>query len=330
MSGDLASNRVRGLVEADPIVLLEIAGAVAAEGRFPSDGVTRVAQDHAVRLPDADHGRLRATVELMLLGHDVDTALEWLHCTGILRQLFPELEATVDLVQEAGRQHKDVWDHTKQVVKQTVRRPLVRWAALLHDIGKVPTRVLLPDGRVTFHRHAEVGARMFDPVARRLGFDKPDNVHIKNISHGMGGEAIVEAQFDAAFRFTADKEGKWQAVDVRAGDRKWESIELIQTALRKEKALRTGAELRAIATALEAYRRDKGSYVQAETGSALIDHLAPNYLSSIIRLDAWSRELNYKGSSNSYRLSSLGPDGKADTDDDIVFENGRLVKGAIE
>ena len=177
----------------------------------------------------------------------------------------------------------------------------------------------------------ELGAREArEKIAQALGFDKPNNVHIKNISRGMGNEAIVEAQFDAAFRFTPDKEGKWQAVDVRAGDRKWESIELIQTALRKEKALRTGAELRAIATALEAYRRDKGSYVQAETGSALIDHLAPSYLSSIIRLDAWSRELNYKGSSNSYRLSSLGPDGKADTDDDIVFENGRLVKGAIE
>jgi len=177
----------------------------------------------------------------------------------------------------------------------------------------------------------ELGAREArEKIAQALGFDKSDNVHIKNISRGMGGEAIVEAQFDAAFRFTADKEGKWQAVDVRAGDRKWESIELIQTALRKEKALRTSAELRAIATALEAYRRDKGSYVQAETGSALIDHLAPSYLSSIVRLDAWSRELNYKGSATSYRLSSLGPDGKADTDDDIVFENGRLVKGAIE
>ena len=177
----------------------------------------------------------------------------------------------------------------------------------------------------------ELGAREArEKIAQALGFDKSDNVHIKNISRGMGDEAIVEAQFDAAFRFTADKEGKWQAVDVRAGDRKWESIELIQTALRKEKALRTGAELRTIATALEAYRRDKGSYVQVDTGSALIDHLAPSYLSSIIRLDAWSRELSYKGSATSYRLFSLGPDGKPGTNDDIVFENGRLVKGAIE
>jgi hypothetical protein len=177
----------------------------------------------------------------------------------------------------------------------------------------------------------ELGAREArEKIAQALGFDKSDNVHVKNISRGMGSEAIVEAQFDAAFRFTADKEGKWQAVEVRAGDRRWESIELIQTALRKEKALRTGAELRTVATALEAYRRDNGSYVQADTGAALMDNLAPRYLNTIIRLDAWSREFDYRGTAASYRLSSLGADGKPGTDDDIVFENGRLIKGAGE
>ena len=75
----------------------------------------------------------------------------------MLAAVLPELEATVDFSQEAGRRHKDVWEHTKQVVRQSVPNPLVRWAALLHDIGKVQTRVMLPDGKVTFHRHAEVG-----------------------------------------------------------------------------------------------------------------------------------------------------------------------------
>lgn len=177
----------------------------------------------------------------------------------------------------------------------------------------------------------ELGSREArEKIAVALGLDSPDGIHIKNISRGMGSEAIVLAQFEAAFRFTTDKEGNWQAVEVRTGDRTWESIELIHTALRKEKALRTGADLRTMATALEAYKRDNGAYVRAENGSRLMDHLAPRYLSSIIRLDAWSRELNYKGSAEGYRLSSLGADGKPETDDDIVFENGRLVKGAIE
>jgi hypothetical protein len=176
----------------------------------------------------------------------------------------------------------------------------------------------------------DLGAREArERIAQAMGFDKAENVHIKNIS-ASGSDAIVEAQFDAAFRFTTDKEGKWQAVEVRTGDRRWESIELIQTAIRKEKALRTTADLRTVATALEAYHRDGGAYVTAETGSALMDHLAPRYLNSIIRLDAWSHEFAYKGTAASYRLASLGADGKPGTDDDIVFENGQLVKGADE
>jgi hypothetical protein len=176
----------------------------------------------------------------------------------------------------------------------------------------------------------ELGAREArEKIAQALGLDKPGNVHIKNIS-AMGSDAIVEAQFDAAFRLALDKEGKWQAVEVRTGDRRWESIELIQTAVRKEKALRTGADLRTIATALEAFHRANGSYVQADTCSALMDNLAPRYVSSIIRLDAWSREFDYKGTAASYRLASQGPDGKSGTEDDIVFENGKLVKGAAQ
>ncbi|HSN27345.1 MAG TPA: hypothetical protein VLT45_13720 [Kofleriaceae bacterium] len=120
---------MRSLVESDPIVLVEIAGAIAEEGRMPPEAITHVAVEHAARLAEADKTRLRLAMEQMLMGHDVDAALEWMHQGGLLRVLVPELEATVDLVQETGRQHKDVWAHTKQVVKQTVRRPLVRWAA---------------------------------------------------------------------------------------------------------------------------------------------------------------------------------------------------------
>jgi poly(A) polymerase len=108
----------------------------------------------------------------------VDAALEWLRVTTVLERLLPELAATINLVQEEGRQHKDVWAHTKQVVRQTVRRPLVRWAALLHDIGKVPTRTFTNDG-VHFHGHAEVGARMFDKVHARFAFARDERQTIR-------------------------------------------------------------------------------------------------------------------------------------------------------
>ncbi|HEX5060819.1 MAG TPA: HD domain-containing protein [Kofleriaceae bacterium] len=201
MSGDLkAAERIRGLVEADPIVLVEIAGAISSEGRMPPDAITDVARDHAVRLADADKQRLRDAMEQAILGRDVDLALEWMHQAGILRVLFPELEATVDLVQEAGRQHKDVWAHTKQVVKQTVRRPLVRWAALLHDIGKVPTRTFTADG-VHFHGHAEVGARMFDRVYPRFAFARDERQTIRFlVKHHLRTNQYSEAWTDSAVR----------------------------------------------------------------------------------------------------------------------------------
>lgn len=106
-----------------------------------------------------------------LCGRHPHAALQLMHDCGLLAQVLPELDATVNFSQEIGRRHKDVWAHTKIVVWQCVPRPALRWAAALHDIGKVPTRRLLPDGRVTFHGHAELGERMFEVgPAQRIGF----------------------------------------------------------------------------------------------------------------------------------------------------------------
>lgn len=170
-----ATARIRDLAEADAAVYLEVAAAIANNGgNWPAEGVTQAAADNVARIAATDGRRTRYTMEDLIMGRDVDAALEWLNQTRILPALFPELAATVDLVQETDRQHKDVWAHTKQVVKQTVRRPLVRWAALFHDIGKVPTRTFTAGG-VHFHGHAEVGARMFDKmIVQRLAFDRDE------------------------------------------------------------------------------------------------------------------------------------------------------------
>ncbi|HEY1813751.1 MAG TPA: HD domain-containing protein [Kofleriaceae bacterium] len=200
MSEQTTADRIRGLVEADPVVLVEIAGAIAEEGRVPPDAVLALARDHSARLAEVDKARLTSAIGLALLGRDIDVALEWMYQAGILRVMFPELEATVDLVQEPGRQHKDVWAHTKQVVKQTVRRPLVRWAALLHDIGKVPTRTFTDEG-VHFHGHAEVGARMFDKIVQRLAFARDDRQTIRFlVKHHLRTNQYSEQWTDSAVR----------------------------------------------------------------------------------------------------------------------------------
>jgi poly(A) polymerase len=200
VSEQTTADRIRGLVEADPVVLVEIAGAIAEEGRMPPDAVLAIAREHSARLAETDKARLTGVLGQALLGREIDVALEWMYQAGIVRVLFPELEATVDLVQEPGRQHKDVWAHTKQVVKQTVRRPLVRWAALLHDIGKVPTRTFTDDG-VHFHGHAEVGARMFDKIVQRLAFARDDRQTIRFlVKHHLRTNQYSEQWTDSAVR----------------------------------------------------------------------------------------------------------------------------------
>ncbi len=120
-----------------------------------------------------EKSRVQQLLEQVLMEPHVEQALQWLHDVGLLKTILPELDATVDFTQEMDRRHKDVWKHTKQVVAQSTRQREVRWAALLHDIGKVITRALTPEGKVTFYGHAEVGARMFDRVAVRLSFEEP-------------------------------------------------------------------------------------------------------------------------------------------------------------
>src|SRR5215471_17350907 len=163
----------------------------------------------------------------------------------------------------------------------------------------------------------ELGAREArDRIAQALGIGEAGRIHVKSISLTDNKDAVVEATFDGAFHLSADKNGDWTVTEVRTGDRCWESIELIRTAVRKEKILRTTADIRSIAAALEAFRRDHGTYVQANNGRVLMDNLAPMYIDKLVRLDAWSHEFDYQGGPSGYKLASSGPDGKPDTSDD--------------
>lgn len=181
--------------------ILDVAVHVAEAGVPVAVEVTQAAKAVAPEIAALPPAKVRAAIERVILGPYAAQALQWLHDAGVLAVVLPEVEATVDFSQEAGRRHKDVWEHTKQVVTQAPARPIVRWAALLHDIAKVQTRVLLPDGKVTFHRHAELGARMFRAIGRRLGFDRDEHKRIQAlILHHLRANAYEPEWTDAAVR----------------------------------------------------------------------------------------------------------------------------------
>ncbi len=159
------------IVADEPRTLLALATRIGKTGDMPPEEVSEACAAHVQALRDMPPTDLVNLLTDTLLQPNVEIALEWLLQIGFILEFYPELEATKHLQQEPGRHHKDVWEHTKLVVKQSVRRPAVRWGALLHDIGKVPTRTFTDTG-VHFHGHAEVGARMFDKVARRMPLEK--------------------------------------------------------------------------------------------------------------------------------------------------------------
>ncbi len=134
----------------------------ASEGGVAGDVVVAHAADLAVLPTDI----LRAGLDRVLMGATPEAGLDALLDAAVLPALLPEVDALVGFGDGEFR-HKDVWKHTKQVVSQAVPRLEVRWGSLLHDIGKVKTRSISPDGEVHFFGHAEVGARMFDKMNRR-------------------------------------------------------------------------------------------------------------------------------------------------------------------
>lgn len=84
-------------------MLVEIGAAIAnGGGLWPDDTVTAAANELAPTLEAASKARIKAALEDLLMGRDVDSALEWLMQSGLLAALFPELVDTVNLVQEPG------------------------------------------------------------------------------------------------------------------------------------------------------------------------------------------------------------------------------------
>jgi hypothetical protein len=158
-------------------------------------------------------------------------------------------------------------------------------------------------------------------IARMAGIQLPsDAVRVKDISTA-GNTAVVVAQVETAFRFVKGDNNKWRVAEIRTGDRRWEDVDMLVKALNTEKTARARAELESIATALESYRREHGSYVEARSEANLVDLLNPRYLARVIRVDPWHQPYESEGGRGSFVLRSPGPDGKPGTSDDVTVRH---------
>ncbi len=123
------------------------------------------------RLAIISQERITDELNKIILAKQPSVGFKILFNTKLLHQFFPELVKLYGVEIREGKSHKDNFYHTLQVLDQTCEKTgdlWVRWAAILHDIAKPPTKRFVPGEGWTFHGHEDKGSRMVKPIFRRL------------------------------------------------------------------------------------------------------------------------------------------------------------------
>jgi poly(A) polymerase len=161
----------------DPLRMLRAARFVSQLGLDPAPRVVAAMTAMAGELGRITRERVQAELSKLLLGEHPRRGVELLVDTGLAEVVLPEVPA-MRLAVDEHMQHKDVYTHSLVVMEQAIEREtdgpdlVLRLAALLHDIGKPDTRRKEPDGRVSFHHHEVVGAKMARRRLRELRYPK--------------------------------------------------------------------------------------------------------------------------------------------------------------
>ena len=194
----------------DPLRILRAARFAAKLGFEVAADVQAAMTDQADRLAIVSAERITSELTKLMLTPDPALGIDLLVQTGVAEQVLPEV-SRLRMEADEHHRHKDVYQHSLTVLRQAIAlEPAygldgdlrVRLAALLHDIGKPRTRALLPDGRVAFHLHEVVGAKM---TRRRLTALRFPRDVVQDVSR------LVELHL----RFHGYGEGEWTDSAVR-------------------------------------------------------------------------------------------------------------------
>ncbi|MFI9720971.1 CCA tRNA nucleotidyltransferase [Streptomyces sp. NPDC052396] len=191
----------------DPLRMMRAARFAAQLDFEVAPEVVTAMREMAGRLEIVSAERIRDELNKLVLSGHPRKGLRLLVETGLADLVLPELPA-LRLERDEHHRHKDVYEHTLIVLDQAIALETtgpdltLRLAALLHDIGKPRTRRFEKDGRVSFHHHEVVGAKMTKFRMTKL---KYPNELVKDVSR------LVELHL----RFHGYGTGEWTDSAVR-------------------------------------------------------------------------------------------------------------------
>ena len=163
----------------DPLRMLRGARFASQLGFEIEPATFEAMQSMRQRLEIISAERIQVELQKLVLGANPRMGLEVLVDSGLAEIVLPELPA-LKLETDEHHHHKDVYQHTLTVVEQAIDYEkeyglepdfILRFAALLHDIGKPATRKLEPGGAVSFYHHDVVGAKLATKRMKALRFD---------------------------------------------------------------------------------------------------------------------------------------------------------------
>lgn len=175
---DLAARRLRTPLEPeisfsdDPLRMLRAARFIAGYGLVADPALVSAVSSMAERLSIVSAERIRDEFDKLIVVPDPAPGLWFLVETGLIDRFLPEL-SKMRLEQDPIHRHKDVLTHTIAVVGNTQPERIVRLSALYHDVGKPRTRSF-EQGKVSFHHHEVVGARMTRERMKALKYSSDD------------------------------------------------------------------------------------------------------------------------------------------------------------